>query len=75
MLSAFVWGLGLVFFMLEVSRCGVGVGVKDPNADSQADGIQNLSTGSLMSETKTKCELYSTVQTRVADNNAATRLT
>ncbi len=49
--------------------------MEDPNADSQADGIQSPSTGSLMSETRTKCELYSAVQTRVTDNNAATRLT
>ncbi len=33
-----------------MSRCGAGV--EDPNAESQADGIQNLSTGSLMSEIK-----------------------
>ncbi len=59
-------------FSIPVSRYGVGV--EDPYASSQADGI-HLSTGSLMSETKTKCELYSAVQTHVTDNNAATRLT
>ncbi len=44
--------------------------MEDPNADSQADGIQNPSTGSLMSEKRTKCELFF-----LTDNNAATRLT
>ncbi len=56
-----------------LSRCGVGV--EDPNADSRADGIENLSTGSLISETRTKCELFSTVQTHVTEDSAATRLT
>ncbi len=40
---------GLILFL---SQCGVGV--EDPNAESWVDGMQNLSTGSLMSETKTK---------------------
>ncbi len=37
--------------------------------------FKNPSTGSLMSEKRTKSELFSAVQTHVTDNNAATKLT